>query len=100
MPSTASTAGRATPESRERLIRRSLKLSKALCFGAATITLLAAAGWIWNIEFLTRFRRPLPAMQPNTAIGLFLCIIAVLLTPENRRSERGRLVACVIGVVV
>jgi len=39
-------------------------------------------------------------MQPNTAVALVLCAIAIILTGNRQRSRKGPLVACVIGVIV
>ena len=94
------TRNHADGEIRDRLTRRSLTLSKSLCILAAAIPLLAAVGWIFKIELLTKIHPALPAMQPNTALGLVLGAIAIIFTGDNRRSEKGRLVACAIAAVV
>ena len=87
-------------EFKDRLTGRSLTLSKSLCMLAAAIPLLAAAGWIFKIELLTKIHPALPAMQPNTALALVLSAIAITFTGDNRRSGKGRLVACAIAAVV
>jgi PAS domain S-box-containing protein len=85
---------------RDSLTIRSLTLSKVLCILAALISLLAAAGWILGIEFLTKIHTALPAMQPNTALTLLLCAIATVFTGDDRRSGKDRRVALAIGAVV
>jgi PAS domain S-box-containing protein len=87
-------------ETRERLTRRSLALSKSFCLLAAAFPLLAAAGWIFNIPLLTKVHPALPAMQPNTAFGLIAGAIAIFFTGDNRRSQKSCLVACTIGAIV
>src|SRR4030095_14252081 len=89
-----------TYESRDRLICRSLTLSKSLCILAAAIPIMAAVGWIFEIELLTRIHPALPAMRMNTSFALVLAAIAIIFTRDNCRSEKGRLVACALGAVV
>jgi hypothetical protein len=94
------TDGHMHEEVQDRLAGRSLTLSKSLSVFAAAIPVLAALGWIFNIELLTRIHSPLPAMQPNSALGLFLSAIAINFTGDNRRSEKGHFVGCAIGAIV
>jgi PAS domain S-box-containing protein len=61
---------------------------------------LAAAGWIFNVELLTKVHPLLPAMQPATAIGLTLCAIAILFSGDNRRSPKSFLIPSAIGAIV
>src|SRR4030095_373088 len=83
-----------------RLKRQSLTLSKWLAVSAIAMPVLAAIGWILNIELLTKIQPALPPMQPNTAVALVLSAIAILFTRQNRRWEEGRLPACAIAVIV
>ena len=92
--------GKVGNEIEDRLNSRSLKLSKRLCIAAAAISLLTATGWILDVEFLRRVHPALPPMQPNTAVALVLCAIAIILTGNRQRSRRGRHVACAIGALV
>jgi len=85
---------------RERLTSRSLTLSKSFCILAGAISILAAAGWIFGIELLTRIHPALPAMQPNTAAALVLGAVAIVFTQNGRDSEKDRLIACAIAAVV
>jgi hypothetical protein len=55
-------------ENKLHITRRSLALSKVFVVIATCLPLLAAAGWIFNIEVLTRIHPTLPAMQPNTIL--------------------------------
>jgi hypothetical protein len=87
-------------EIRRRLLNRSLKLSQWLCALIAALSLLAAAGWIFNVDLLTRIHPSLPAIQPNTALALILGSVGILLTSNNQRSRRRHLAACAIGVIV
>ncbi len=84
----------------ERLTRRSLALSKYLCFVAAAFPVLAVIGWVFNIPVLTNVHPSLPAMQSNTACGLVLVTIAILLTGTNRRPLKSSLAPCAIGALV
>ena len=84
-----------------RLVGRSLALSKSLSMLAAAISLLAVAGWAFRIELLTRIHPSLPAMQPNTALALILCAIAILVTTrDDRSSEKAAPAARAIAAVV
>jgi PAS domain S-box-containing protein len=67
---------------------------------AAAIPILAAVGWIFEIAVLTKIHPALPAMQLNAAFALVLAAIAIIFTRDNRRSEKRRLIACVLGAVV
>jgi PAS domain S-box-containing protein len=82
------------------MTRRCLALTRSLCLLAAAFPLLAAAGWILNIELLTKIHPSLPAMQPNTVVGLLLSAIAILLTADDRRSPKSSQVACALAVIV
>jgi hypothetical protein len=59
-----------------------------------------AVGWIFGIPVLTQGHPVLPAMQPNTAVGLAIGALAILLTSEgpsmNRRTSIVFLPASVI----
>ena len=89
-----------TVANKDRLTERSLTLSKSLCMLAAAIALLAAAGWIFKIELLIKIHPAFQAMMPNTALALVLSAIAITFTGDNRRSGKGRLVACAMAAVV
>jgi PAS domain S-box-containing protein len=84
-------------QARNEIRRRSLTLSKWLCAFAAAIPALAVVGWIFNIAVFMRIHPALPALQPNSALGLFLLVIATIFTGENH-TGRWRLVSCVIGI--
>jgi PAS domain S-box-containing protein len=79
------------------LTTRCLAWSRRLSLGAAIIALLAALGWILEIRFLTTLHPALPAMQPNTAVGLILSAAAILLTADRRRSPQRSLAAAALG---
>jgi len=84
----------------DRLTGRSLALSKVLCLFAAALPLLAAIGWIFGIPLLTQVHLALPAMQPNTAAGLIVSIIATLLVADRRGSPKTSQVALVLSAIV
>jgi PAS domain S-box-containing protein len=71
---------------RQRLIRLSLTLSMILSLLSIIFPLIGAAGWILRMPLLSQLHTTLPAMQPNTAVGLILCAIAVLVSLRNGRS--------------
>src|SRR5438046_3398632 len=85
---TAQQAHVSESRTRDQLARRSLTVSKMLCFGAMLFPLLTAVGWLRGIPLLTQGHPMLPAMQPNTALGLFLGGLAVLLTREGATAHR------------
>ena len=75
-----------SPSSRptsDQLVRQSLRLSKSLSLVALVFPIVTAVGWIFDIPLLTQGHPALPAMQPNTAVGLTAAALAVLLTPER-----------------
>jgi PAS domain S-box-containing protein len=73
---------------RDQLVRRTLRTSKILCFVALVFPALTAVGWIFGIAWLTQGHPALPVMHANTAAGLALGAIAVLLTPERPPTNR------------
>ena len=83
------------------LVRRSLSLSKGLCLIALVFPLVAAIGWIFDLTLLTKGYPTLPAMQPNTAAGLGLAAVAVLLSRDDGTPARGRMpIAALLASVV
>ena len=78
---------------------RARSLSRYLCVVAAITPVLAALGWIFDIDLLKRIHPVLPAMQPNAVFGLFLCILAILLTGRHRGSGKSS-AALTLAVVV
>jgi PAS domain S-box-containing protein len=87
-------------ETGDRLIKRCLALSKWLCVCGATFAVLAAAGWIFDIELLRKVYPAFPAMRPNTAFGLILSAVAILLTGSNPWSRKRSLVASALAAIV
>jgi PAS domain S-box-containing protein len=79
------------------LTTRCLVWSRRLSVYAAIIALLAALGWILDIGILTTLHPALPAMQPNTAVGLILCAAAIVLTADRRRSPQRSLAAAALA---
>ena len=73
------------PETRTRdqLVQNSLTVSKILCFVVLIFPLLRASGLVLDLPWLTLGHRALPVMHPNTALGLFLGSLAVLLTRSS-----------------
>src|SRR5579864_9115512 len=90
----------ANSEVQDRLIRQSLTVSEFLCLLGLAFPLLAAAGWIFNIELLKAVYPTFPEMQPNTVLGLVLASIAILFSGDNRRAQKNGLVPCTIGAII
>ncbi|MGZ6333557.1 MAG: hypothetical protein ACXWP5_13130, partial [Bdellovibrionota bacterium] len=68
------------------LYQRSLWISRAACVLAALFPLAAAVGWIFGIPLLTHGIASLPAMQPNTIVGLLLgCVVIGSNPPKSVR---------------
>jgi PAS domain S-box-containing protein len=65
-----------------------LRTSKILSVVALVFPALTTVGWIFGIPWLTQGHPSLPVMHANTATGLALGAIAVLLTPENPPTHR------------
>ena len=65
------------------LIRQSLRLSKTLGLVSLVFPMVTAVGWIFDIPLLTQWHAALPAMQPNTAVGLTAAAVAIVMTPER-----------------
>src|SRR5258706_400623 len=78
---------------RDRLVRQSLTVSKVLCLITVLVPLLTAVGWLLGIPFLTQGHAHLPAMQPDTALGLSLGALAVFLTREGATADRRTFIA-------
>ena len=72
---------------KDQLVQQSLEVSKVLCFVTMLFSLLTAVGWLFGISLLTQWHPTLPAMQPNTALGLFLGALAVLWTREGATTH-------------
>jgi hypothetical protein len=65
----------------DRVVRQCCTTSKVLCVVALAFPFLVALGWIFDLPLLKQGHVRLPAMQPNTAAGLALAALALLLTP-------------------
>ena len=87
-------------QSKEGLTERILANSRILCLVSAVFPLLALLGWIFNINVFRQVYPGLPVMRTNTAFGLLLITIAILLTGRKRRSRKATVAACGLGVVV
>lgn len=85
-------------KTRNELRRRSLALSKLFCLMAAVLPFLGAAGWLFHVNWLKQIHPSLPAMQPNTALGLILGAIAVFVIADVRRPRKQ--VASTLAVVI
>lgn len=64
-------------------VKHYLLLSKLLSFSGLVFPTLAAVGWFLDIEILKRGHSALPAMQPNTVIGLLLSATSVFFSYEG-----------------
>jgi PAS domain S-box-containing protein len=87
-------------KTRDHLAKGSMAISKLLSLLAAALPLLAAAGWIFDIPRLTKIHAALPAMQPNTALGLVLAAIATLFMGHDQRSRKSSLAVSAIAAIV
>jgi PAS domain S-box-containing protein len=67
---------------------------------AGIAPLLAGAGWIFDIATLRAVHLSLPAMQPNTVLGLLLAAAGVCATPGPREPRRlSRAVLAIAGTL-
>src|SRR5580765_6257060 len=85
---------------REQLVRRTLRTSKILCLVALVFPALTTIGWTFGIPWLTRGHPLLPVMHANTASGLTLSAIAVLLTAERLSVCRRTWIALLLSSAV
>ena len=65
------------------LVNHCLLISRLLSLAALVFPLLAAVGWIFDIEILKQVHWSLPAMQPNSACVLILSAIAIYFSREG-----------------
>lgn len=98
MQATRTASAPASPTTEE-LVQRCLAVSKILCGVALIFPALFAVGVIFDIRALTHGPPELPAMRPNTAVGLTLAALAVLFTPEPH-SRRGASIASFLSLLV
>jgi PAS domain S-box-containing protein len=61
------------------LTRKPLLASRVACGGATVLALQAAMGWLIGSPALTQILPGLPAMQPNTVLGLIASATAIFL---------------------
>lgn len=87
-------------EIRSRLIRRSRSLSISLGILSILFPILTAIGWIFKIPLLTHGHPSLPAMQPNTALGLALGAFSIILSREENHSPKRSIVASSFAAIV
>jgi PAS domain S-box-containing protein len=85
---------------RQQLVRRTLRASQILSFVALLFPAFTAVGWIFGIEWLARGHRMLPVMHANTAAGLALGVIAVLLTAERPSMGRRTSITLVLSSAI
>jgi hypothetical protein len=75
-------------EEKNRLVHRSLAISRFLCLVAAVFPLLAILGWIFDIPVLRQVEPGLPVMHPNTAFGLLLLVTSTFLTGNQAQARK------------
>jgi PAS domain S-box-containing protein len=85
---------------RDQLVRRTLRTSQILCFVTLVFPALTAVGWIFHIGWLTQGYPTLPVMHPNTASGLTLGAVAILLTADRRSMDRRLWIALLLSSIV
>ncbi len=66
-----------------RLLRRSLSFSTYLCLFSLIFPLLSTLGWVFEISILKQGLPGLPAMQPNTILGLLLSAAAIFFSRQH-----------------
>lgn len=84
----------------DRLIRQSLLLSKVLCLVTLGLSLFTAVGWILDIPLMARGHPTLPAMQPNTALGLAFGASSILLTPGGASRSWRKVMALILAAAM
>lgn len=85
----------------EQLVQRCLAMSKILCGVALVLPASAVLGTIFYIPVLSYRLSALPAMRPNTAVGLTLTALAILFTPSRSPLRlRRSTVASVLALAV
>jgi signal transduction histidine kinase len=94
-----STADSASPTTQQ-LVQRSLTISRLLCGIVLVFPALIAVGWIVHIPALMHGQPELPAMRPNTAVGLTLTTLSILFTPEPSSPRRRSTTATLLALVV
>jgi signal transduction histidine kinase len=97
MNSTSTSSAPASPTTEE-LVQRCLAISRILCAIALVLPAWIVVGKIFDIPVLTHRLSALPAMRPNTAVGLTLTALSILFTPSGssrplRRSTIASLLA-------
>jgi PAS domain S-box-containing protein len=80
--------------------RKMLANSRRLCLVSAVFPLLALLGWIFHIAVFRQVYPGLPVMHANTAFGLLVVAIAILLTRSERRWRKTTLAASALGGIV
>jgi len=83
-----------------RLRHRCLNLSRSLAVLAAVFPLLTAIGWYLDVPVLTSVHPALPAMQPNTALALWLAAIVTPFVGDHRRALRRFSIPAAVGLVI
>lgn len=81
-------------------VGRSLLLSKLLCSLSLLFPLLTVSGWVLNIPLLTRGHPELPAMVPNTALGLVLGASAFFLAQNKSRPKSYTFISGIFSVMI
>jgi hypothetical protein len=87
-------------EIKSRLIHRSRSLSISLGILSLLFPILTAVGWIFKIPLLTHGHPSLPAMQPNTALGLALGALSIILSREKYHSPKRSIVAGFFAAII
>lgn len=83
-----------------RLIQIFRSLSLYLTLVSLIFPLFGVTGWILEIPLMAQVFPSLPAMQPNTALGLVLGAIAILLFRNEAPSSKRFFVAFVFATIV
>ena len=100
MNSTSTSSAPAGPTTEE-LVQRCFTISNILCGVALALPASAVIGTIFYIPVLSYRLSALPAMRPNTAVGLALTALSILFTPRRslypfRRSNVASLLALAV----
>lgn len=80
------------------MVDRAIKISFFLCIFTIVMPALSITGWLFDFKFLTQIASHFPAMQINTALGLILTSIAILLL--QKKEIPYRITSLVLAIIV
>ena len=87
---------------RGRTVRRCLLTARIIGWSTATLSLCVLAGWLLDLDILKSGLPGAPSMKPNTAIGLLLGSLAIVLVAADgppTLATASRLLASLAGAI-